>query len=54
MEPLKNKALGLVIKVDAQKTETKLQAKGLNKFEVLGLLMHSALNVWWDIKKGKN
>ena len=49
-----NKALGLAITIDNQKTETKLQSKGLNKFEVLGLLIFSALNVYQDIKNQKS
>lgn len=54
MEKIKNKALGLAITIDNEKTETKLQSTGLNKFEVLGLLMFSALNVYQDIKKQNN
>ena len=48
---MEKKALGLAITINEEKTETKLKSKGLNKFEVLGLLFFSALNIYQDIKR---
>ena len=46
----KNKSLALAVSIRGGKTETKIRAKGISKFEVLGLLIFSALSVYEDIK----
>ena len=43
--------LGLAITIKGGKVESELKAKGINKFETVGLLVFQILNICEDIKK---
>jgi len=48
------KVLALAITIKEGKTESKMKAKGINPFEVMGLLMSQIISVDSDLKKGNN
>jgi len=54
MEQEKEKGLVLAITMKEGKTESKMKAKGVNPFEVMGLLMSQIISVDMGIKKQKN
>ena len=50
----KERVLGLAITIKNGKTESKMKAKGINPFEVMGLLMSQILTIDSNIKKQNN
>ena len=45
------RGLGLAITIKDGKVESRLEAKGISKFETIGLLVFQILNISEDIKK---
>jgi len=45
------RVLGLAITIKDGKTESKMKAKGINPFEVIGLLMSQIININSSINK---
>ena len=51
MKEKKNAGLALAISIKDGKVESKLKAKGLSQFEVIGLLVFQILNVCAGLKQ---
>ena len=45
------RGLGLAITIKGGRVESRLEAKGINKFETIGLLVFQIMNICEDIKK---